>query len=330
MSKLSKSRAVIVGACAGVALAGCTVAVVSDSASETAIATSFAQTFAVDADPLGRPLGLEPEPRTSFEEALVADLEDTALFRADEIIRPAYQNARGVRLNSGSAVLENIGIWGRKVGISLDGTEQVLIKNFAFTHRRSTDPYGSGIYVGEKTGSTGVTYISNAFIDLAEPGPNNDYTIANNEAIAVGRDSAPVRMRRATLLGAEDAALDIKSTIEVDASFLASGHRTLRIWGGAEVTLANTTILAFPGYSAVWFGEGPSRLNLYNCRFGVVGDDVSELTPYPPEWMINRQDGAEAEIVQLETDPFERDGDSFWAPASAPTVAGYLGGSDAS
>ncbi len=80
-----------------------------------------------------------------IETGLIETLRPTALVREDEVIGPAYKNARGVGLKEGEAVLTDIGVWGREMGISLDGTGQVLIKNFAFAHRRSMDPYGAGI-----------------------------------------------------------------------------------------------------------------------------------------------------------------------------------------
>ncbi len=284
----------------------------------------FATAIIANDDPLDRRPSFVPEARTGFETGLIETLRPTALVREDEVIGPAYKNARGVRLKEGEAVLTDIGVWGRKMGISLDGTGQVLIKNFAFAHRRSMDPYGAGIFVGEKTPTTGVTYISNAYIDLAEPGPNPNYKIANNEAIAVERGNAPVKIRKVTLLGAEDAAIDAKSIVDIDASFLASGHRTVRVWDGSVVTIANSTILAFPGYSGIWFGKGETKFRYYNCRFGEVGAAESELSSDPPEWMISRDEGAEPELIALEEDPFEREGETFWVPSSSPTPAGYL------
>lgn len=303
-------------------LAGCSAA---DSSPPPEVRKSeFAIAFSAGVDPMGRPAGLQPEERTRFEERFVDNLPDEAVVRSEEIIRPAYNNARGIRLEEGGGLLEDIGVWGRKFGLSLDATDDVLVRNFAFSHRRSMDPYGAGISISEQTPTVGTTYISNVHIDLAEPGPNSDYDIANNEAILIERGSGPVMIRKASLLGAEDAAIDVKSNLEVDASFLASGHRTLRLWEGADVTIANSTILAFPGYSGFWFGSGPSRLRYYNCRFGEVGDDPSELSSDPPDWMISGEEDAQPEIVALDDDPFDRGRNSFWAPTTAPTPAGYL------
>lgn len=286
--------------------------------------SDFSMAFSVDADPLGRRSGLVPEAWSAFETAFAQELSADAVRQQDTLIGPAYSNARGVRLEAGDALIADVGVWGRKIGVSVDGTDDVLIKNFAFTHRRSMDPYGSGIYIGEKTPSDGTTYISNAYIDLAEPGPNPDYDIANNEGIATGRGSGLVRLRKAALVGAEDAAIDLKSKIEIDGSFLASGHRTIRLWGEADVTIANSTVLAFPGYAAIWFGSGKSSFKYFNTRFGVVGADESELTLDPPDWMIAREEDAEPEIIALSDDPFPRDGDSFWQPTTAPVLPGYL------
>lgn len=296
----------------------------TSSSASSSSNSEFSMAFAVDADPLGRRSGLVPEAWTAFENRFASELAQNASRQEGRLIGPAYKNARGLRLEGGDALVADVGVWGRKIGVSLDGTDDVLIKNFAFTHRRSMDQYGSGIYVGEKTPSSGVTYISNAYIDLAEPGPNPDYAIANNEGLAIGRDSEVVRLRKVALLGAEDAAIDSKGTVEVDASFLASGHRTIRLWGESEITIANSTVLAFPGYSAIWFGKGKSTFRYYNTRFGIVGSDESQLTLDPPEWMIAREDGAEPEIIALEEDPFVRGGDTFWQPTTAPVLPEYL------
>jgi hypothetical protein len=130
------------------------------------------------------------------------------------------------------------------------------------------------------------------------------------------------------MIGAQEAGLDNKGEVRIDASFIASGHRPVRIWNGASLVIANSTVLAFDGFAGFWFGggEGPARLEYYNCRFGHVGDRPDQLSPDPPKWMIRKDedDPVSVRIRRLEADPFSRKAGTFWVPASAPVPHGYL------
>jgi hypothetical protein len=224
--------------------------------------------------------------------------------------------------------LVDVRVSGRKYGISLDGTGEVLIKGFAFLGRRSSDRFGSGLILGQKSPTRGETWVSDAWIDLKEKGPDPDYARANNEAISVERGNAPLNIRHAVLIGAQEAGLDNKGDVRIDASFIASGHRPVRIWNGASVIIANSTILAYEGYAGVWFGGGGgvARLAYFNCRFGRVGDKADALVSDLPGWMIARDedDPIDMHIEKLGSDPFDRSPSSFWAPARTPLPPGYL------
>lgn len=269
-----------------------------------------------------------PEPLTPFEKNLLARARTAGAVHEDEAPPPADNNARGLRLESGKAAIVNLAVRERKYGISLDGTGDVLIKNFTFIDRRSKDAYGSGLIVGQKQAVKGETWLSNAWIDLKEPGPNPDYKTANNEAITVERGNGPVNVRRTVLIGAEESGLDNKGDVRMDASFIASGHRPVRIWNGASLVLANSTVLAFPEFAGFWFGggEGVARLDYYNCRFGRVGDRAGDLSDRIPDWMIahDEDDPVEIRIKRLGKDPFNRNPEGFWVPAGTPLPSGYL------
>jgi hypothetical protein len=268
------------------------------------------------------------ESLTPFERDFVARVGRRGQIHENEARPPAENNARGVRLEGGDAAILGLSVWGRKYGVSLDGTGDVLIKNFTFTHRLSKDQYGAGLIMGGKAGTKGETFLSNAWIDLKERGPNPDYRQANNEAISVERNNRPLNVRRSVLIGGGESGLDNKGDVVMDASFIASGHRPIRIWSGASLLLVNSTVLAFPDFAGFWFGGeggGPARLDYFNCRFGRVGDRPEDLVDRIPDWMIAREDEVDARIRRLSRDPLDRGPGSFWAPASAPTPPGYLG-----
>jgi hypothetical protein len=270
------------------------------------------------------------EALTPFERRLLDQARSSGEVHEDEAPPPADNNARGVILKGGRAAIINLAVRERKYGISLDGAGDVLIKNFTFNGRRSKDIYGSGLILGQKEATKGETFLSNAWIDLREPGPNPDYKRANNEAITVERGNGPLNIRRAVLIGAEESGLDNKGDVRMDASFIASGHRPVRIWNGASLVLANSTVLAYPDFAGFWFGggEGAARLDYYNCRFGRVGDRPEDLTAKLPDWMIAHEedDPAEVRIRRLTKDPFDRDPQGFWVPTETPRPSGYLAG----
>jgi hypothetical protein len=270
------------------------------------------------------------ESLTPFEKAFVSHIRARGEIHENEAKPPAENNARGLRLEGGDAAIVNLSVWGRKYGVSLDGTGDVLIKNFTFTHRRSKDHYGAGLVMGGKAGTRGETFLSNAWIDLKERGPDPDYSRANNEGISVERGNRPLNVRRAVLIGAQESGLDNKGDVVMDASFIASGHRPIRIWSGASLLLVNSTVLAFPDFAGFWFGggDGIARLDYYNCRFGRVGDRPEDLSSTIPDWMVipEADDPVGIRIRRLSRDPLDRSPDSFWAIASTPTPPGFLRG----
>jgi hypothetical protein len=269
------------------------------------------------------------ESLTPFEKNFLSHIRQRGELHQDEARPPEENNARGLRLEGGDAAIVNLSVWGRKYGISLDGTRDVLIKNFSFTHRRSKDQYGAGLIMGGKAGTKGVTFLSNAWIDLKESGPEPDYKKANNEAISVERNNRPLNVRRSVLIGGAESGLDNKGDVVMDASFIASGHRPVRIWSGGSLLLVNSTVLAFPDFGGFWFGggEGVARLDYYNCKFGRVGDQPEDLTSTIPDWMVTPEadDPVDIRIRKLSRDPLDRGPGSFWVPASTPTPPGYLG-----
>src|SRR5262249_28153743 len=179
------------------------------------------------------------------------------------------------------------------------------IKICSVVDRKSTDPYGAGLVMGWKSPTRGQTYVSNAYIDLKEPGPNPDYKIANNEAISVERGSGMLNVRKAVLIGAEESGIDNKGDARMDAVFIASGHRPVRIWSGGSLLLTNSIVLAMPGFGGFWLGGGEdiARLDYYNCKFGRVGDRMQDLSAEIPKWMISIEDGVDARITRLRRDP---------------------------
>ena len=271
-----------------------------------------------------------PEPLTPLERELVRRAEESGALHMDESYGPADNNARGLRLKNNRAAVVGLAVRGRKYGISLDGTHDVLIKNFIFVGRRSNDRFGSGLILGQQEGTRGETWLSNAWIDLKEPGPEPDYRKANNEAISVERNNAPLNIRRAVLIGAAESGIDNKGDVRMDASFVASGHRPIRVWTGASLVMANSTVLAMPRFGGFWFGggEGAARLAYYNCRFGRVGGRAGDLSDEIPDWMVakDEDDPVKIAIQRLGRDPFDRDSGSFWASTNAPVPSGFLAG----
>lgn len=271
---------------------------------------------------------LQLEPLTAFERRLVEEVRQSGRVSESRTVGIAPGNARGLSVDGGDHAILDLSVEGRKYGVSLDGTGRVLVKNFRFVGRRSSDRFGSGIILGAKAGTRGETWLSNAWIDLKEKGPEPDYALANNEAISVERGNRPLNIRRTVMLGGQDAGVDNKGDVRIDASFIASGHRPVRIWNGARVVIANSVVLAFEGFGGFWFGggDGEARLEYFNCRFGRVGDSVDQLTDGLPDWMIARDpdDTVSVQIRRLDADPFDRSNDSFWMPARAPLPAGYL------
>lgn len=270
----------------------------------------------------------EAEPLTDFETRILAQARLEGVVSMNETRAPAGNNARGLILTKGDAAILDFSVTGRKYGISLDGTGDVLIKNFTFIDRQSTDPYGSGLVMGFKSPTRGQTYLSNAYIDLREPGPNPDYRAANNEAISVERGSGLLNVRRAVLIGAEESGIDNKGDARMDAVFIASGHRPVRIWSGGSLVLTNSIVLAMPGFGGFWLGGGDeiARLDYYNCKFGRVGDRLQDLADEIPKWMISIEDGVDARVNHLKRDPLPRGAETFWAAAKAPVPPGFLAG----
>ncbi len=271
---------------------------------------------------------LQVEPLSPFERRLVDKVRSSGKVVESRTVGPASGNARGMVVEGGGNAILNFSVTGRKYGVSLDGTGEVLIKNFRFMERRSGDRFGSGIILGKTAGTRGETYLSNAWIDLKERGPEPDYQLANNEAISVEGGNRPLNVRRTVMLGGQDAGVDTKGDVRIDASFIASGHRPVRIWNGAKVVIANSVVLAFEGFGGFWFGggDGTARLEYYNCRFGRVGDRADQLTDRLPDWMIAKDpdETVTVQIKRLDADPFDRRADSFWVPAKAPLPKGYL------
>jgi len=280
--------------------------------------------------PLISPDQYRAEPLSAFELKLLTRDRKSGAAQENQTREPQGGNARGIVLTQGDAAIVDLSVTGRKYGISLDGTGEVLIKDYRFVERRSNDPFGSGLILGQKKKTAGETWLSNAWIDLKEAGPNPDYKHANNEAVTVERGNAPLNIRRTVMIGAQESGLDNKGDVRIDASFIASGHRPIRVWNGASVVIANSTVLAFPGFHGVWFGggEGVARFDYYNCRFGHVGDPAERLSSDPPDWMIAKDEGdpVTVKIRRLDRDPFDRGEGSFWVPAKAPIPDGYVRG----
>jgi hypothetical protein len=276
-----------------------------------------------------RPGGFRDDPLTPFEKQLLDRIRDRGEVHEDEAPPPQGGKARGVRLEGGRAALINLAVRERKYGVTLDGTGDVLIKNFTFDRRRSDDIYGSGLILGQKAATRGETWLSNAWIDLKERGPLADYKRANNEAITVEHGNAALNVRKAALLGGAESGLDNKGHVRMDAVFIASGHRPVRIWRGASLVIANSIVLAYPDFGGFWFGGeggGETRLEYFNCKFGRVGDRYGDLSATLPDWMVSVEDDVSPRITRLPRDPFDRGRDSFWVPSKTPMPPGYLRG----
>lgn len=287
--------------------------------------------FAQGAAPTPLQTAYRPESQTQFESRLADSLSGHGARETDLVRDPAPNNARGLALKGKNAAIIGLTVTGRKYGVSLDSTGEVLIKNYVFRRRQSKDIFGSGLILGQSAPTRGETWLSNAWIDLQGKGPIPDYQFANNEAVTVEANNARLNIRKAVLIGGEESGLDTKSNVRIDASFIASGHRSVRIWTGARVVIANSIILAYPGFTGLWFGggKGEAKFEYYNCLFGAVGDDQGQLVSDPPGWMMHHDDDDDVTIRlrRLDKDPFERGRDSFWVPARAPVPPGYLGAS---
>jgi hypothetical protein len=282
------------------------------------------------AQPGGRGVAsrFQPERESAFESGLLREAGRRDAVHADIRAEPDRNNARGLKLSGGDAAVVGLEVTGRKYGVSLDGTGDVLIKNFVFRNRQAKDIFGAGLILGQKEPTRGETWLSNAWIDLEGRGPIADYKQANNEAISVEQGNGPLNVRRAVLVGGEESGLDNKGDVRMDAVFIASGHRSVRVWGGARLVIANSIVLANKGHTGIWFGgeDGEARFEYYNCLFGEVGDRWEDLSRDPPDWMVQREDDVPVRMRRLERDPFQRGGGSFWTPTEAPVPPGYLRG----
>ena len=270
----------------------------------------------------------QPERESAFESGLLRRAEQRNALHVDVRAEPDRNNARGLVLSGGDAAVIDMEVTGRKYGVSLDGTGDVLIKNFVFRNRQAKDIFGAGLILGQKQPTRGETFLSNAWIDLEGRGPIADYKKANNEAISVEKNNGPLNVRRAVLVGGEESGLDNKGDVRMDGVFIASGHRSVRVWAGARVVIANSIILANKGHTGIWFGGegGEARFEYYNCLFGEVGDSWEDLSGDPPDWMVQRDDDVRVRMRRLDRDPFDRGSGSFWTPTQAPVPAGYLRG----
>lgn len=275
-------------------------------------------------------MAYEVKPLTVFETDLVNKVTASAgqILEKRKIL-PAYNNARGFRSTTGNVVLNDWDVNGVKYGASICNAPLSLIKNFRFRSRRSTDRFGSGIFYDTTPTTPNVlAYVSNAWIDLMHPEPINDYNIANNEGLDA-ENSGPnsrIFIRESVFLNGEDAGLDVKTTTLVDSTFIASGHRSIRIWG-SDLTLANCVILAFPGFLHFGFhGVYPTtdivNVKYFNCKFGFVGQDPSLYTdtivPGMYEQSLNKLN-----ITKLTVDPFNRSSSSFFVPGIIPKPEQY-------
>ncbi len=298
-------------------------------AAGAAMSGAFSPAFAQPGPKTRSASGYRPSGFTPFEKKLLdrISLADGKVREA-ETAGPADKNARGLALDGGKAAILNFAVQERKYGISLDGTEDVLVKNFSFSKRRSQDIFGSGLILGQKVPTKAETWVSNAWIDLKGAGPVEDYKKANNEAITIEKGNKRLNIREAVLLGGEESGLDNKCDVQMDAAFVASGHRPVRTWSSGSLVLANSIVLALPGHGGFWFGGGKetAKLDYFNCRFGKKGDKADALSDTIPEWMITIEDGVQARISKLAKDPFDRSAASFWVGADTPVPAGYLAG----
>lgn len=270
----------------------------------------------------------QPERESAFESGFLRHAAAEDAVHADIRAEPDRNNARGLILSGGDAAVIDMEVSGRKYGVSLDNTGDVLIKNFVFTDRQAKDIFGAGLILGQKQPTRGDTWLSNAWIDLKGRGPIPDYKQANNEAISVEKGNGPLNVRHAVLVGGEESGLDNKGDVRMDGVFIASGHRSIRVWAGARLVIANSIVLANRGHNAIWFGGegGEARFEYYNCLFGEVGDSWADLSRDPPESLVMREDDVPVRMRRLERDPFDRGGGSFWMPAEAPVPPGYLRG----
>lgn len=272
-------------------------------------------------------LPADPSP---FETRFANAIGETGALHTGLNYGPAPGNARGLALDGGDAAINGLTVKGRKYGVSLDGTGDVLIRNFVFSDRQSKDIFGAGLILGQKTPTRGETWLSHAWIDLKGKGPVPDYRLANNEAISIEAGSAPLNIRRAVLIGSEESGIDNKGTIRIDASFIASGHRSIRVWAGARVVIANSIVLAHRGHAGLWFGggKGEARLEYYNCLFGTIGDRWEDLSQDPPAHLVqhDEDDPVHVRLRRLDADPFTRTRASFWVAAETPVPDGYLTG----
>ena len=80
-----------------------------------------------------------PESQTRFESRLADRLSGHGARQTDLVRDPAPNNARGLALKGKDAAIIGLTVTGRKYGVSLDNTGEVLIKNFVFRRRQSED-----------------------------------------------------------------------------------------------------------------------------------------------------------------------------------------------
>jgi hypothetical protein len=171
----------------------------------------------------------------------------------------------GPRINITSALatlVRNVSFRNVKYGVNITGDGMVSIDNMHFIDwNGGGDIHGAAIRVGRDNGAA--TYIQRVFADGQEA-PDASYDRSNTDFISIERNSAPVFVRYATGRRFGDAGVDAKSNVALMNVTINGAHRTLRIWSGATLTIANAIINVPQGHEQVWMQQSSSRLRYYN------------------------------------------------------------------
>ncbi len=196
-----------------------------------------------------------------------------------------------------------------KYGVQFKDTPTISIEDFAFNRVDGGEQiHGGALKFGNGGAPTrGVTYITRVVADGGQQ-PDGSYEQRNTDFIGVESGNAPIYMRNVTGRNFSDAAIDSKSkTVYVMNATLEGGHRSLRVWGDAEIVLVNSIVNSAKGRSQAWLYDGRGRIRYHNVLWCDGADNPSRSHPdcRTAPWLVEGDQISKAQAAALVTETFE-------------------------
>jgi len=194
-----------------------------------------------------------------------------------------FSRAYGLRDTdgTGSFLVHDAEIAGRRVGISLKGGEYLVVRDSTILGPSASDPEGQfqvGVNASDGRPFMRRTYLLDNVVDLGLASNQGSYETSNADAVVynnLDRLTGGVAFHVNNLLaGGSDAAVDNKQELWSSHNVMAGGYRTVRTHGFASYNGFLDEILGPSGESqsggALWLGANSARIRLFLCRIDGV------------------------------------------------------------